>query len=143
MNEQPPMPVKTLRSQVVPAHSCAVVECRIETTEAECETPMLFEPRVDWPLENSQIILHESVICLNKGENRKIQINATNKGDKDYYFDRYQILGTLEEVKSVTPAGVISFKEGDSEVVPEINKVNVALINQKKYTGRVDKGTKS
>jgi len=105
------------RQQLLPANSCTMINCEITPVKKERETPVLFQPRADWPLENPNIILHETITTLQKGNNRRIQIKVSNKLNKAICVERIQLLGALEELESVTPMYVVyhSWTEEDIE----------------------------
>ena len=108
-DETPLATVHTLtkKEQSLPANSCSTVECKIAAVMAERETAVLFEPRADWSLENPNIILHGTIIHLKEGKNMRINLNVTNKTGKIVYLDAGQLLGTLEELEAVIPAGMV------------------------------------
>ena len=117
---------------MIPAHTCTDIQFEIDRIDSQTELPVVFEPEQDWRSQNPQIMIHDTVINLKAGINNKITIKATNKSNTDFYFQPNQIVGTVEELKSVTPAGVMIFQEGKDIEHVEVAEAKVIQKEKKK-----------
>ena len=127
--------VKTLKKKVrlkVLAGATSVLRCKIDSVDVKEATQALFQPRLDWNWDQTEVKLLESVIYLHQGSNTKIRINVVNLSDKDYIFDEAEVLGTLEEIQAVAPAEVM-FRRNDEMKQTKVEASSIKANLQSDY----------
>ena len=81
------------------------VRCKIQPLNLDHKTPVLFEPEAEEMLPIG-VVMETSIVQLKKGINTSVTITMSNMQAHDVWIQGKSPIGSLQLVKSVTPAEV-------------------------------------
>ena len=93
------------RDVIIPAGETKKVACRVNIGFVNKDTPVIFENDITGSLPNG-IEIEESLLYLKHGNCVKVHLFVTNANLHDAVLKNRTIIGTLQLVRSVTPADV-------------------------------------
>ena len=93
------------RDVIIPAGETKKVTCRINTGFLEKGTPVIFENDITGSLPNG-IEIEDSLLYLKRGNCVKVNLVVSNTSLHDAVLKNRTVIGTLQLVRSVTPADV-------------------------------------
>ena len=94
---------------VIRAGATISIPCKIKTLHLQRTIPVLFQPSMDNSLDEL-LSFKETIVTLKQGARSRIFLVVENQGMHDITIPGRATLGTLQLIKSATPAEV-SFKE--------------------------------
>ena len=95
----------------VPSGHIVKVPCRVNTGLIDKKTPVMFEPDVESGFPPGPEV-HESFLTLKKGNCSRINLQIVNKSNHDIILKNRSLLGSLHQIRSVTPVD-LKFREFD------------------------------
>ena len=95
--------IKSIKKDIVlPKNAMTQVPCRANTGFIESKTPVMFEPRIE-PLQPQGLHVAEPVLTLKNGSTQTFNLQVVNATDHDIVLPGRSLLGSLEQIQSVTP----------------------------------------
>ena len=95
----------------VPSGHTVKVPCGVNTGLIDEKTPVMFEPDVESGFPPGLEVL-ESLLTLKNGNCSRINLQIVNKGNHDIILKNRSLLGSLHQIRSVTPVD-LKFREFD------------------------------
>ena len=95
----------------VPSGHTVKVPCRVNTGLIDEKTPVMFDPDVESGFPPG-LEVHESLLTLKKGNCLRINLQIVNKSNHDIILKNRSLLGSLHQIRSVTPVD-LKFREFD------------------------------
>ena len=90
------------RNTNVPSDHTVKVPCGVNTGLIDEKTPVMFEPDVGSGFHPG-LEVHESLLTLEKGNCSRINLQIVNKSNHDIILRNKSLLGSLHQIRSVTP----------------------------------------
>ena len=94
-----------------PSGHTVKVPCRVNTGLIDEKTPVMFEPDVESGFPPG-LEVHESLLTLKKGNCSRINLQIVNKSNHDIILKNRSLLGSLHQIRPVTPVD-LKFREFD------------------------------
>ena len=95
--------VKRIKKDIVlPKNATTQVPYGANTGFIEGKTPVMFEPRIV-PLQPQGLHVAEAVLTLKNGSTQTFNLQVVNATDHDIVLPGRSLLGSLEQIRSVTP----------------------------------------
>ena len=112
------------RDVIIPAGETKKVACRINTGFVDRGTPVIFESDVSGLLPNG-IEIEDSLLYLKRGNCVKVNLFVANASIHDIVLKNRTIIGTLQLVRSITPADIKQKDQVENqELISRHNQIN-------------------
>ena len=112
------------RDVIIPAGETKKVACRINTGFVDRGTPVIFESDVSGSLPNG-IEIEDSLLYLKRGNCVKVNLFVANASIHDIVLKNRTIIGTLQLVRSITPADIKQKDQVENqELISRHNQIN-------------------
>ena len=105
---------------MLPKNAMAQVPCRANTGFIEGKSPVMFEPRIE-PLQPQGLHVAEAVLKLKIGSTETFKLQVVNATNHDIVLQGRSLLGSLEQIWSVTPVDEKHAKFTDDDAKQDEN----------------------